>query len=831
LTAVALLSLFAVSLVNSRPARAATLPALSVSDTTGQVLAGGSPITLHGANVSVTESACAQNFTDDTFAGEPLTSASTWSAMAAWHINVVRIPLNEDCWLNINGVRVGGAAYQQAIQNEVSAAHAAGIYVILDLHWTAPGTWRARSQQPGPDEDHSVTFWQQVSTAYKGDTGAIFDLYNEPFDYWGVSTDQWGDWLNGGTQTQYMTGGTDNNGNPVGYTVTANWQTAGMQQLVTTIRNTGAGNPILINGLGWANDDSGWLAHVPSDPAKALIVGEHIYPGQPCSDSTCWDQQTSAVKTAGYPVLVGETGEATDCAADQAAGNPTVECNWYANSNFLNYADQHGWSYLAWTWNTWTDPHFVLIKDWSGTPTTGEGTDYRNHLLGLPGGGGGGGDTVTVTQPAAQTSTVGTAVSLQIQASDSASGQTLTYSATGLPQGVAINSGSGLISGTPTTAGSSSVTVTATDTTGASGSATFAWTVNATTGGGGSLAALSVSDTGGQILAGGNPIKLHGANASGTETGCTQTGADPYGGAPLGDQATFSAMAAWHVNVVRIPLNEDCWLNINGVTVGGAAYQQAIQKEVTAAHAAGLYAILDLDYSAPGTTLALQQNPLPDADHSGPFWQQVATAYAGDKDTIFDLFNAPFDWWSTGTDTWADWQNGGTQTQVITGGNPWQVSQTWQTIGMQQLVWTVRNTGATNPIIVNGLNKANDDSGWLSHAPSDPAKALIVGTHQYPTDTCTGQTCWNGVFPAIKTAGYPVLVGETGDAADCSRDSAQCNWLTNTLFPYADSQGWSYLGAWWNPWGQADDNLITDYQGTPTTGEGTEVRNHFLTLS
>jgi putative Ig domain-containing protein/carbohydrate binding protein with CBM4/9 domain len=98
-----------------------------------------------------------------------------------------------------------------------------------------------------------------------------------------------------------------------------------------------------------------------------------------------------------------------------------------------------------------------------------------------------GSGTVTVTKPAAQTSTVGTAVSLQIQASDSISGQTLTYAATGLPQGVAIDSGSGLISGTPTTAGTSSVTVTATDSTGASGSATFGWTVNSTTGGGNAI--------------------------------------------------------------------------------------------------------------------------------------------------------------------------------------------------------------------------------------------------------------------------------------------------------------------------------------------------------
>ncbi len=88
------------------------------------------------------------------------------------------------------------------------------------------------------------------------------------------------------------------------------------------------------------------------------------------------------------------------------------------------------------------------------------------------------GNTVTVTNPGSQTSTVGTAASLQVQASDSASGQTLTYSATGLPAGLSINSSTGLISGTPTAASTGSATVTATDSTGATGSATFSWTVN-----------------------------------------------------------------------------------------------------------------------------------------------------------------------------------------------------------------------------------------------------------------------------------------------------------------------------------------------------------------
>jgi hypothetical protein len=88
--------------------------------------------------------------------------------------------------------------------------------------------------------------------------------------------------------------------------------------------------------------------------------------------------------------------------------------------------------------------------------------------------------TVTVSNPGNQSSTVGTAVSLPL----SASGGTAPYSwsATGLPAGLSINSSNGTISGTPTTAATSNVTVTATDSANKSGTASFSWTVG--TGGG-----------------------------------------------------------------------------------------------------------------------------------------------------------------------------------------------------------------------------------------------------------------------------------------------------------------------------------------------------------
>ena len=83
---------------------------------------------------------------------------------------------------------------------------------------------------------------------------------------------------------------------------------------------------------------------------------------------------------------------------------------------------------------------------------------------------------VTVTDPGSRTGTVGTATTLDVTASGGTA--PYTWTATGLPAGLSISSSTGKIAGTPTTAGSSSVTVTATDAAGATGTTSFTWTIN-----------------------------------------------------------------------------------------------------------------------------------------------------------------------------------------------------------------------------------------------------------------------------------------------------------------------------------------------------------------
>jgi hypothetical protein len=117
----------------------------------------------------------------------------------------------------------------------------------------------------------------------------------------------------------------------------------------------------------------------------------------------------------------------------------------------------------------------------SGTPTSA-GTSTVALSATNSGGTGNGTLTLTITgaTPVFTSSTaasgkVGSAFSYQITATNSPT----SYGATGLPAGLVINTGTGLISGTPTSAGTSTVSLSATNSIG-TGSATLTLTISST---------------------------------------------------------------------------------------------------------------------------------------------------------------------------------------------------------------------------------------------------------------------------------------------------------------------------------------------------------------
>ena len=208
-----------------------------------------------------------------------------------------------------------------------------------------------------------------------------------------------------------------------------------------------------------------------SGGAVASSVGDVAFTNLPYitdAGTSCGQNYVNA-GTAGTldGVTIVEGHEYAETITDQNPAGGWTDTTGYEN------ADKCAWVGVGGTGGaqnvSFASGSFAMQATWSNDAT---GCQISHAIVG-----GGTGNTVSVTNPGSQTSTVGTAVGLQISASDSA-GAALTYSATGLPAGLSINSTSGLISGTPTTAATTSVTVTARDSTGATGSTSFSWTVN-----------------------------------------------------------------------------------------------------------------------------------------------------------------------------------------------------------------------------------------------------------------------------------------------------------------------------------------------------------------
>ena len=352
-----LLAGFSSARLELRPA--ASLSGLKVS---GNRLtdATGRPVMLRGVNRSGTEYACIQGW--GIFDGP--SDAASATAIASWHANYVRVPLNEDCWLGINGaVTYGGATYRTAIVNFVNTLNASGIYTELSLIWGAPGLNAATYQPGAPDHDHSPAFWTSVATTFKSNSAVFFGVWGEPTVSWTCFRD--------GCSNEASFGG-------------SLYQTAGSQELVGDIRATGATQPIAVPGINYANDLSQWLAYEPADSLHALVAEAHIYGNNTCGAQSAGACLTSTIAplALSVPVVFGETGETYD----------DSECTSTNMRVILPWADAHNVGYAAWTWDTWSTCS-GLVSNYNGTPNTtvpggaAYGQYIHDHLIAVTGGG------------------------------------------------------------------------------------------------------------------------------------------------------------------------------------------------------------------------------------------------------------------------------------------------------------------------------------------------------------------------------------------------------------------------------------------------------------
>ncbi len=349
----------------------------------------GQTLQLRGENFSGYEFVAVQGWSplDPTGGQGSQAGGPKWSAIASWKANVVRIPLNEASWLGYtctdsSGVTHNpdpGGNYRSSLASNVTAANAAGLYVVLVLHWAAPGKVCPMLQTQMADADNSLSFWTSIANTYKGNPSVMFALYNEPFFNFDFSGDAW----------QYMMTGTG--GSFSGYPATdgtGNWQDvkkpwaiASFQAMIDAVRATGAKNVVLIGTMDYSADFSGWLTHPLVDSAGQLAASWHAYPtygapwGSPAYAQPNFApgvfQDVKNIVAAGTPVTITETGDQN---SPGTIGSPFV-------ATITAFADQNGLGVMAWSWDVWTVPNNVLIKDVNGTPTDGYGVFYKNWMV------------------------------------------------------------------------------------------------------------------------------------------------------------------------------------------------------------------------------------------------------------------------------------------------------------------------------------------------------------------------------------------------------------------------------------------------------------------
>lgn len=363
--------------------------------------AHGKPLQLRGINVSGLEQTAVNGWSPgNPWGGNTGTPTPNWTAIKAWGPNAVRLPLNEASWLGLTCIDQAGAGstviagkqkrnapgaaikadpggnYQATVKKSVAEATAAGLYVILDLHWTAPGNACPMTQNAMADADHSIAFWTSVAETFKGTPSVVFDLFNEPFlnqtsllD----TTPRTDLRAGGGTLGSFLSGG---NPGEIKYT----WHNAGMQQMLDAVRATGATNVVLTAPLQWAQAIDGWLQNKPTDPINQLGASWHAYPAErhpaqvacvplpQCSSQSLAAVQ--AIRAAGFPVVITEFGDVLGTSPP-----PMV-------SRLLPFADANEIGYFAWTWDLWYGLKAnILISDAAGTPTAGYGAYVRQHYL------------------------------------------------------------------------------------------------------------------------------------------------------------------------------------------------------------------------------------------------------------------------------------------------------------------------------------------------------------------------------------------------------------------------------------------------------------------
>jgi hypothetical protein len=349
---------------------------------------------------------------------------------------------------------------------------------------------------------------------------------------------------------------------------------------------------------------------------------------------------------------------------------------------------------------------------------------------------------VSVSVPASQSDASASAIApLHLSATDTQSGASFTWSATGLPAGLALNPGTGTIAGTPTSAGTSSVTVTATDGSGFAGLASFTWTIT------GAVTTNTVTVT--------NPANQSNV-VSTAVTSLHLSATDTQSGASF----TWSAAGL----PTGLALN-----SVTGTITGTPTSAGAYSVGVTATDGSGYYGSASFTWTITGAVTpntVTVTNPGAQSDASGT---AIASMTSSATDTEA---GASVTWAATGLPSGlsVNWATGTvTGTPTTAGAFPVSLSATDGSgfSGEAAFTWTIVSPVGTNTVsVTNPDNQSNaagtaitplagtaTDSSSSATITSWSSLGLPVGLSTDPTTgTVSGTPTTAGAFPVTLTA-------------------------------------------------------------------------------
>ena len=329
----------------------------------------------------------------------------------------------------------------------------------------------------------------------------------------------------------------------------------------------------------------------------------------------------------------------------------------------------------------------------------------------------------------------------------------------------------------------------------------------------------------GNMIVGANGAQyiIHGIGRDGLEYNCSGEGPlDQKSLSYMGAGKSTSTVTYWGANTVRLPVSEGFWLyGAPGYPCTAQQYHAVVAQTINNLTALKLNVIIDLQWVDAGKQSGQggAQWPSPDAD-SVTFWSQVATLYKGYSNVLFELYNEPY------PPTWACWVSGCSYTDVTGYSNDCYCSKTvsYNGVGMQALVDTVRATGATNLAIVGGVNWGYGLDKLATYALK--GTNIVYDTHPYPY-TSKMPAHWDADFGNL-SAKYALISAESGEY-DCKTA------FVDQLYNYLDARkiGWVAWAWYAQPAGSTNPvcgypQLISNYQGKPTVATGQYIYQRLL---